>query len=151
MEEDAKSLEKMASRQNLLHQKIEECTTKIRELGSLPSDAFDKYQTLPTKQLFRKLEQANAELKKYSHVNKKALDQFISFSEQKENFVARKEEVDRGYEKIKELMDHLEHRKYEAIQFTFRQVSEYFSEVFKKLCPAGHGMLVMKTDADDDV
>lgn len=44
MEEDAKDLEKMASRQNLLHQKIEECTKKIRDLGSLPSEAFDKYQ-----------------------------------------------------------------------------------------------------------
>lgn len=43
MEEDAKDLEKMASKQNLLHQKIDECTKKIRDLGSLPSDAFDKY------------------------------------------------------------------------------------------------------------
>ena len=54
------------------------------------------FQTLPTKQLFKKLEQANNELKKYSHVNKKALDQFISFSEQKEKLVMRKEEIDRG-------------------------------------------------------
>lgn len=97
MEDDAKDLEKMASRQNLLHQKIDECTKKIRELGSLPSDAFDKYQSLATKQLFKKLETANMELKKYSHVNKKALDQFISFSEQKEKLVARKEEIDRGW------------------------------------------------------
>ena len=35
------------------------------------------------------------ELKKYSHVNKKALDQFISFSEQKEKLMNRKEELDR--------------------------------------------------------
>lgn len=150
MEDDAKDLEKMASRQNLLHQKIDECTKKIRELGSLPSDAFDKYQNLPTKQLFKKLETANMELKKYSHVNKKALDQFISFSEQKEKLVARKEEIDRGYEKIKELMQVLEHRKYEAIQFTFKQVSKYFSEVFKKLVPQGHAMLVMKTEGEEE-
>ncbi|KAF2361805.1 SMCs flexible hinge [Trinorchestia longiramus] len=150
MEDDAKDLEKMASRQNLLHQKIDECTKKIRDLGSLPSDAFDKYQTLQTKQLFKKLETANMELKKYSHVNKKALDQFISFSEQKEKLVARKEEIDRGYEKIKELMQVLEQRKYEAIQFTFKQVSKYFSEVFKKLVPQGHAQLVMKTDCDDE-
>lgn len=44
MEEDAKDLEKMASKQTLLHQKIEECSKKIRDLGSLPSEAFDKYQ-----------------------------------------------------------------------------------------------------------
>lgn len=39
----------------------------------------------------------------------------------------------------------LEQRKMEAIQFTFKQVSKYFSEVFKKLVPAGRGKLVMKT------
>ncbi|XP_027211225.2 structural maintenance of chromosomes protein 3 isoform X2 [Penaeus vannamei] len=150
MEEDAKDLEKMASKQNLLHQKIDECTKKIRDLGSLPSDAFDKYQNLATKQLFKKLETANTELKKYSHVNKKALDQFISFSEQKEKLVSRKEELDRGYDKIKELMSVLEHRKYEAIQFTFKQVSKYFSEVFKKLAPQGHAQLVMKSDQDEE-
>lgn len=44
MEEDAKDLEKMASKQTLLHQKIEDCSKKIRDLGSLPSEAFDKYQ-----------------------------------------------------------------------------------------------------------
>ncbi|XP_045128734.1 structural maintenance of chromosomes protein 3-like isoform X1 [Portunus trituberculatus] len=150
MEEDAKDLEKMASKQTLLHQKIEECSKKIRDLGSLPSEAFDKYQNLPTKQLFKKLENANMELKKYSHVNKKALDQFISFSEQKEKLVMRKEELDRGYDKIKELMNVLEHRKYEAIQFTFKQVSKYFSEVFKKLAPQGHAQLVMKSDNEDE-
>lgn len=150
MEEDAKDLEKMASKQTLLHQKIEDCSKKIRDLGSLPSEAFDKYQNLPTKQLFKKLENSNMELKKYSHVNKKALDQFISFSEQKEKLVMRKEELDRGYDKIKELMNVLEHRKYEAIQFTFKQVSKYFSEVFKKLAPQGHAQLVMKSDNEDE-
>lgn len=58
----------------------------------------------------------------FSHVNKKALDQFMSFSEQKEKLVKRKEELDRADEKIKELMNVLEQRKCEAIQFTFKQV-----------------------------
>lgn len=58
----------------------------------------------------------------FSHVNKKALDQFMSFSDQKEKLVKRKEELDRGDEKIKELMSVLEQRKCEAIQFTFKQV-----------------------------
>lgn len=69
----------------------------------------------------------------------------MSFSDQKEKLVKRKEELDRGDEKIKELMFVLEQRKCEAIQFTFKQVSKYFSEVFKKLVPSGHAQLVMKT------
>lgn len=46
----------------------------------------------------------------------------MSFSEQKEKLVKRKEELDRADEKIKELMNVLEQRKCEAIQFTFKQV-----------------------------
>lgn len=146
---DTKELEKMTNRQGMLLKKKEECMKKIRELGSLPQEAFEKYQTLSLKQvnlvdfkyeislqislhvslcfffslqLFRKLEQCNTELKKYSHVNKKALDQFVNFSEQKEKLIKRQEELDRGYKSIMELMNVLELRKYEAIQLTFKQV-----------------------------
>ena len=49
-----------------------------------------------------------------------------------------------------ELMSVLEQRKFEAIQFTFKQVSKNFTEVFGKLVPQGHAQLVMKTDQDDD-
>lgn len=61
-------------------------------------------------------------MKKYSHVNKKALDQFVNFSEQKEKLIKRQDELDRGYKSIMELMNVLELRKYEAIQLTFKQV-----------------------------
>lgn len=44
----------------------------------------------------------------------------------------------------------LEQRKMEAIQFTFKQVSKYFSEVFKKLVPTGRAKLVMKTVDNDE-
>ncbi|XP_071947976.1 structural maintenance of chromosomes protein 3-like [Antedon mediterranea] len=142
--DDAKSLEKMTNKQSMLLKKKEECMRKIRELGSLPSDAFEKYTKFSVKQLFKKLEQCNQELKKYSHVNKKALDQFINFSDQKEKLIKRKEELDKGHASIVDLMSVLEHRKYEAIQLTFKQVSKYFSEVFEKLVPSGKAKLVMK-------
>lgn len=45
-------------------------------------------------QLFKKLESCNQQLKRYSHVNKKALDQFVNFSDQKEKLMKRKEELD---------------------------------------------------------
>lgn len=150
MEEDSKDLEKMASRQNVLQNKIQECTKKISELGSLPSDAFEKFQSTSSKQLFKKLEQANSELKKYSHVNKKAMDQFVHFTEQKEKLIERKDQQNKGHDKIMELMSVLEQRKYEAIRQTFRQVSKNFSDVFKKLVPQGHAQLIMKTDQEGE-
>ena len=74
------------------------------------------------KQLWKKLQKCNTELKKYSHVNKKALEQFVNFSERKETLTSRKDQLDRDYQSIIDLMDVLEQRKYEAIQFTFKQV-----------------------------
>lgn len=144
--DDAKHMEKIAHKRSLLMKKKEECTKKIRELGSLPADAFDKHQKTPIKALWKKLHQCNEELKKYSHVNKKALDQFVNFSEQKEKLMKRKEELDKGYQSIVDLMDVLEQRKHEAILFTFKQMSHYFSEVFKQLVSNGKASLVMKTD-----
>lgn len=147
--DDAKDLEKMTNKQSLLLKKKDECMKKIRELGSLPSDAFEKYQSFNLKQLFKKLENCNQELKRYSHVNKKALDQFVNFSDQKEKLIKRKEELDSAHQSILDLMNSLDQRKYEAIQLTFKQVSKYFSEIFKKLAPQGHAQLVMKKGDTD--
>lgn len=65
---------------------------------------------------------SNTELKKYSHVNKKALEQFVNFSERKEKLTMRKEQLDKDHRAIEDLMDVLEQRKHEAIQLTFKQV-----------------------------
>lgn len=49
---------------------------------------------------------------------------------------------------FRELMNNLEMRKVEAIQFTFRQVANNFTKVFKKLAPQGSGHLVLRTSND---
>jgi len=146
LENESKDLCKVSSKQEVLRKKLEESETKINELGALPNtDLVTKYMSYSSKNLFKELEKANSHLKRFSHVNKKALDQFINFSEQKEKLVSRKQELDRGYSKIEQLMNVLEQRKCDAIQSTFKQVSKYFSYVFSKLVPAGHAKLVMKT------
>ncbi|XP_072393142.1 structural maintenance of chromosomes protein 3 [Diabrotica undecimpunctata] len=151
IDEDAKHLEKFASKQNLLEQKIAESVEKINQLGALPAqDLYSHFIKMSSRSLFKELEKANTKLKQFSHVNKKALDQFMSFSDQKEKLQKRKEELDRGDEKIKELISMLEQRKMEAIQFTFKQISKYFTEVFKKLVPAGRAKLVLKTNDHEE-
>ncbi|KAJ6216345.1 hypothetical protein RDWZM_007502 [Blomia tropicalis] len=144
--EDSKDLDKITSKNSVLQKKIEDSMRKIRELGTLPADAEMKYNNLSLKQLYKKLESCNKELQKYSHVNKKALDQYLDFSEKKERLLQRKADQDQAHRSIVDLMTVLEQRKYEAIQFTFRQVSTYFTEVFKKLVPNGRASLEMKTD-----
>ena len=57
------------------------------------------------------------------HVNKKALDQYLNFTEQKEELVKRHDETVRGKEKIQQLILNLDLRKDEAIERTFKVAS----------------------------
>jgi structural maintenance of chromosome 3 (chondroitin sulfate proteoglycan 6) len=130
--------------------KRESNARKIQELGSLPPPAeLQKYAQLSISQLVKELEKINKQLKKYSHVNKKAYDQYVNFSEQRESLLHRKEQLDSDDTKIKELIESLDRKKDEAINRTFRGVSSHFKDVFKELVPNGSGELIMRTALDE--
>ncbi|XP_068992609.1 structural maintenance of chromosomes protein 3-like [Neodiprion pinetum] len=151
LEEDLQSLEMIGIRLNTIHRNIDEITRKIMELGPLPNSAsIAKYGKLSTKQILNEIEKIHNQLKEYSDVNQKALDQYSTMTDEEKKLRERKLELDRGYEKIKELMTVLEQHKYNAIEFTYKQVSKYFSEVFQKLVPSGRGELVMQTSHDEE-
>lgn len=71
------------------------------------------------------------------------------FSEQRDSLIKRKEELDEGGEKVKELIESLDRKKDEAINRTFRGVSAHFKDVFKELVPNGAGELIMRTAMDE--
>eukprot|EP00339_Tiarina_fusa_P025366 CAMPEP_0117074686 /NCGR_PEP_ID=MMETSP0472-20121206/52624_1 /TAXON_ID=693140 ORGANISM="Tiarina fusus, Strain LIS" /NCGR_SAMPLE_ID=MMETSP0472 /ASSEMBLY_ACC=CAM_ASM_000603 /LENGTH=1285 /DNA_ID=CAMNT_0004799819 /DNA_START=111 /DNA_END=3968 /DNA_ORIENTATION=- len=150
LDEAAERSEKIMSKKSMNIQKRENYTRKIQELGSLPPPSeLEKYNRKSITDLEKALEKVNKKLKKYSHVNKKAFDQYVNFSEQRENLLKRKEELDRGAEKVKELVESLDRQKDEAINRTFRGVSKHFAKVFKELVPLGEGELMMRTALDD--
>ena len=64
----------------------------------------------------------------------------------------RRKELDASQASIEELVEHLDRRKDEAIERTFKQVSREFANIFGKLVPAGHGRLVIqrRTDRRDE-
>lgn len=99
---------RVQSKRTTLLQKREELQRQIRELGSLPSNAFDKYKGKAVKDLHRALQQCHEAIKKFSHVNKKALDQFLQFTEQREDLSRRHEEVETSKTKIAELVEGLD-------------------------------------------
>lgn len=92
---------------------------------------------------------ANEQLKKFTGVNKRAFDQFNEFTTQREELAGRREELTKSEESIRELIDHLDMRKDEAIERTFKQVSKNFVEVFETLVPSGRGRLIMQRRVDD--
>jgi len=144
MTDDEREMEGLMAKRTTLQTKREGLQRKIRELGSLPSDAFERYRGKALKTLHSLLGKTNEQLAKLGHVNKKALDQYQQFTEQREAMEIRRGELDKAHGKIGELMTHLDQKKDESIERTFKQVSLNFREVFAKLVPGGKGELVMQ-------
>ncbi|KAG8058053.1 hypothetical protein GUJ93_ZPchr0002g26826 [Zizania palustris] len=150
VQDGAKDLEQLMSNRSMHLAKQEECMKKIRDLGSLPADAFETYKRKNKKQLQKMLYDCNEQLQQFSHVNKKALDQYVNFTEQREQLQRRRGELDAGDQKIRELISVLDQRKDESIERTFKGVARHFREVFSELVQGGHGYLVMMKKKDGD-
>jgi len=150
LEESTESAERLLNKRSMGVSKRELYMRKIQDLGSIPSTELGAHTENSIKELMKKLDTCNKKLKKYSHVNKKAYDQYVNFSDQRENLIERKKELDTGAVKVKELIESLDKQKDEAINRTFRGVSAHFKDVFQELCPDGSGELIMRTALDED-
>ncbi|KAL2002383.1 hypothetical protein VTN02DRAFT_51 [Thermoascus thermophilus] len=155
LEELAKSIEKHQRRMEKSMQKkaaltkqAAECSANIRDLGVLPDEAFTKFKNTDSNTVVKRLHKVNEALKKYSHVNKKAFEQYNNFTKQRETLTKRREELDASQKSIDELITVLDQRKDEAIERTFKQVSREFANVFEKLVPAGRGRLIIQRKSD---
>jgi len=152
LSEATKMLDKLLNKRSMLLETVQSRQRMMRDLGNIPRKEMEELKNLSSdKQLMSKLKGINEQLKKYSSVNRKALDQFVSFNEQRETLIQRKAEMDRDSVAIQQLIDSLDAQKDEAILRTFRGVSQHFAEVFAELVPGGKGQLMMKTSLDSSL
>ncbi|KAL5351136.1 Structural maintenance of chromosomes protein 3 [Pseudogymnoascus australis] len=152
METVKKKMDRSISKKAELTALAAECAKNIRDLGVLPEEAFERFARMESKQVAKRLERANEALKAFKHVNKKAFEQYASFTAQRETLTKRRKELEASQGAIEELVLVLDQRKDEAIERTFKQVSREFAGVFERLVPAGRGRLVIqrKTDVNID-
>ncbi|KAJ6155171.1 RecF/RecN/SMC [Penicillium chermesinum] len=148
IEKYQRRMEKSMQKKAALSKQAAECASNIRDLGVLPDEAFTKYKNTDSNTVVKKLHKTNEALKKYSHVNKKAFEQYNSFTKQRETLTTRREELDASQKSIDDLISVLDQRKDEAIERTFKQVSREFANVFEKLVPAGRGRLIIQRKTD---
>ena len=112
--------ENLLKRKQELEKEIAGYIRKIKEFESLPpSSELDAFARSLIAALMKKLESFNKKLKNYSHVNKKAYDQYMNLSEQRKLLLNRKKERIRGADKVKELVSNLDCQKDEAMNRTF--------------------------------
>uniref|UniRef100_R7WDJ5 Structural maintenance of chromosomes protein 3 n=1 Tax=Aegilops tauschii TaxID=37682 RepID=R7WDJ5_AEGTA len=150
VQDAANDLEQLMNRRRMHLAKQAECMKKMRDLGSLPADAFEKYNGKDRLLLQKLLHDRNEQLKQFSHVNQKALDQYVNFNEQRDQLRRRRDELALGDKKIRDLISLLDQKKDESIERTFKGVGRHFREVFSELVQCGHGALVMMKKKDGD-
>ncbi|XBJ04479.1 hypothetical protein VPH35_023409 [Triticum aestivum] len=150
VQDAANDLEQLMNRRRMHLAKQAECMKKMRDLGSLPADAFEKYKGKDRLLLQKLLHDRNEQLKQFSHVNQKALDQYVNFNEQRDQLRRRRDELALGDKKIRDLISLLDQKKDESIERTFKGVARHFREVFSELVQGGHGALVMMKKKDGD-
>ncbi|KAK3117971.1 Structural maintenance of chromosomes protein 3 [Teratosphaeriaceae sp. CCFEE 6253] len=144
-----KTLDKGAQKRAVLASRLHDVATQIRNLGVLPDVAFTaQYTNMASNTATNRLHKVQEALKKYGHVNKKAFEQFAQFERQREALETRRGELGASDGSIRELIEHLDQKKDEAIERTFRQVSREFARVFERLVPAGKGRLVIQRRND---
>jgi structural maintenance of chromosome 3 (chondroitin sulfate proteoglycan 6) len=101
-------------------------------------------------QLRPRLATVLTELKRFGHLNKKALTQYSQFSAQREELLKRQEELQAGADAIQRVIDNLDEKKDEAIRRTLKDVSQHFTAVFKELTRNKVATLHWRTTEDED-
>jgi structural maintenance of chromosome 3 (chondroitin sulfate proteoglycan 6) len=112
------------------------------------SDPIGHFKANSKFQLVSEIDKVHKALRKYSHVNKKAFQQYELFTQKREHLTNRRGELNISRDAIENLVEVLDQRKDEAISRTFKQVSKYFQEVFVQLVPAGTGRLIIQRRSD---
>eukprot|EP01119_Soliformovum_irregulare_P021243 TRINITY_DN7035_c0_g1_i1.p1 TRINITY_DN7035_c0_g1~~TRINITY_DN7035_c0_g1_i1.p1 ORF type:complete len:1217 (+),score=488.18 TRINITY_DN7035_c0_g1_i1:479-3652(+) len=144
LQKESEEMERLLNRRGIVLQKKETAEKKIKDIGSIPVGEVEALKGKKSKALMKDLHDTNVKLKGFGNVNKKALDQYMQFTEKRDELFGRNEELETGEKSIRELIQHLDHQKDEAIERTFKGVSKHFKDVFQELVPTGEARLMLR-------
>lgn len=97
----------------------------------------------------RNFKKTNKKLKKYENVNRKALDQFVTFTEEHERLQDRLSQLSEDKTRILHMINVLENKKSDQIFYTYKQLYKNFKQMFTRVVEGGKGELVL-TGVDND-
>lgn len=159
IEEHSIDSERLVGKHQALQEKLNQFSKYIRDLGALSVTDINKYKNKSMDNLNKQLKKIKKDLIKYKNVNKKALDQYNSFLKEKNKLNQRNQQQKEDKNEIEKLMKHLDNKKDEAIQKTFRAINVKFKESFVQLTRRGDAKLKLylrkdtnnnDTNNDDD-
>lgn len=151
IEDYQKDVEKSMIKKATLIARRDDLQQKIREVGLLAEDILNNCSLLTNEDLLRKLNEVNVEMNGLTNVNKRAFENFKKFHEKQKEMTQRAEELEESKSSIQELIEKLKQQKINAVDNTFKKVSENFVTVFEKLVPRGTGKLIIHRNEDIDM
>ena len=120
IEQHQRRMEKSTQKRAVLDAQLVSTSASLRGLSILPSDAFGAYKNLSFEAIMKRLHNTNEALGKLSHVNKKAFEQFNSFTKQGNELRERRKELAESHRSIEELVEVLDTRKDTVWTFSCR-------------------------------
>lgn len=147
------SIDNLQAKQGMDLDKIKSTANALKALGMVSLTESTKFARFSSAQLKKHLDAVNEKLKKYSSVNRKALDQYLSFAGQKEELFKRRNELDNDSNSINLMMQSLDTQKDESIVTTCNNVNQHFINVFAELVPSGKAKLrpILAMDMEGEV
>jgi structural maintenance of chromosome 3 (chondroitin sulfate proteoglycan 6) len=118
IERQQRRMEKSTQKKMALQTQLQVTTDAIRGLGLLAEDAFKSYKNLDSSTVMKRLHKTNESLKQFSHVNKKAFEQYNSFTKQGAELRDRRKELEDSHKSIEDLVEVLDQRKDTVRRFT---------------------------------
>jgi len=143
IEDHAVGAQNVVGKRQSLNDKLALYTRYIHELGALDNGTVAKYGGKSMESLQRTLKKIKKDLVSFSNVNKKALDQWTSFSKEKQKLTQRNEAQLVDKDRIENLMQHLDLKKDDAIQRTFHAINAEFTKAFQSLVMRGNAKLML--------
>jgi len=152
--EDSMNKEKLFEKKIHLQKSIQKLSQKVNSLGGVQPAMLERYKNAKRTLLGKELQKINQKLKDFDNVNKKALEQFVTFTEENERLVDRLNQMTEDKTRILNMINVLDTKKSEQILYTFKQLYKNFKKMFSTIVPGGRGELVLTgetvglTDAD---
>merc|ERR1711915_530899 len=145
----SKKKEKLFEKKVQLLERLKKQTSKLNDLGGVHPRLLEMCADSTMKMLSKELTEVHKKLKEFDDVNMKSLEQFTTFSEEKENLKSRHEQLVKDKARIIHLINVLDNKRSDQILYTYKQVHKNFKAVFQRLVPQGQGTLVLCGTAEN--
>jgi structural maintenance of chromosome 3 (chondroitin sulfate proteoglycan 6) len=121
---------------------MDEFRSRNQKLGAPPREASD-FQRLSLKELTKAFSDVSAEIKKFDHLNRKAISQYQRLQQEKDDFTTKLKDAEQSHEAVLKLIEKLDQDKDQKISDFFKKVDQHFRKIFPVIVPGGSGELVL--------